>query len=107
MHRSIRIETRVLMEVLGLVELPLSQSETQYLEEFLRGSPGRQQSDHMFPLCCRPVAALFPLTAVEGNRADTKAATEWKHVSIYKSPIFNEIKDYDEQKTISIVSGSL
>jgi hypothetical protein len=64
----IRVAKRVVMEILGFG----LQSETQYLEDFLRVIAERKQSGNTFPPCFLSVPALLPLTAVIVSIAETK-----------------------------------
>ena len=72
LHRSLWIGTRGVMEILGLDPY---QSQTQYLEGFLRDFPERIQSGYLSPLCIFSVSTQWEKSAKEwihsGDKADT------------------------------------
>ncbi len=67
MRRLIRIGREALREILGLVPF---QSQTQYLEGFLRAIAKRKYSGNPFPLYFLFISTLFPLPAVSAGTVE-------------------------------------
>jgi hypothetical protein len=82
LHRLIRITTRGVMEILGLDPY---QSETQYLEGFLREVAQWRQSGCLSPPCLLSVSTIDRRSERSGYKVETKRI----HVSTIKLPIYN------------------